>query len=216
MTQKLIEKPTQEAMVLKYIPKGFTWIRGYRGKYAINKKGLIWSSSKYRIKRPLLKPLIDMGGYLRIGLEDTEGITKKNSIHRMLMLTFRYKEGCEVLQVNHKDGNKLNNALSNLEWCTPSENMYHAVASGLRTITEKMIRNFRKMGRLYGASNGKATSKPIIQVNLDGKFVSEYPSTRQAGRETGISFTNIHRVLNSGKTAGGYRWNYKELLAIKE
>ena len=46
MTQKLIEKPTQEAMVLKYIPKGFTWIRGYRGKYAINKKGLIWSSSK--------------------------------------------------------------------------------------------------------------------------------------------------------------------------
>ncbi len=52
-------------------------------------------------------------------------------LHRVIMLTFCYFPGCEKFQVNHMDGCKTNNAISNLEWCTASENAIHAINAGL-------------------------------------------------------------------------------------
>ena len=61
-----------------------------------------------------------------------KGITRK--LHRVIMFTFCYFPGCENYEINHIDGNKLNNALTNLEWCTASENTIHAINLGLKTV----------------------------------------------------------------------------------
>ena len=68
-------------------------------------------------------------GYLQVSLMTETGRVFRK-VHRLVMLTFAYFYGCEMLQVNHKDTNKKNNALSNLEWVTPKENTNHAIAHG--------------------------------------------------------------------------------------
>ena len=64
---------------------------------------------------------------------------KPVQIHRLVMLSFNYIPGCESLQVNHKDGNKQNNDLRNLEWCTCSYNMTHAYSNGLHPKSSAII-----------------------------------------------------------------------------
>ena len=97
-------------------------IIGYEGLYQVsdfgnikNKKGLI------------LKPVCRKG-YLSIGLYKNN-IYKRFSIHRLVMLSF---VGSSQLQVNHINGNKKDNRLCNLEYCTNSENIRHADKTGLR------------------------------------------------------------------------------------
>ena len=73
-------------------------------------------------------------GYLQYNFAtiDHKGVTRK--LHRVIMYTFCYFPGCEKYEINHKDGNKLNNCLTNLEWCTHSENTIHAINMGLKTV----------------------------------------------------------------------------------
>ena len=61
-----------------------------------------------------------------------KGITRK--LHRVIMFTFAYFPGCEKYEINHIDGNKRNNCITNLEWCTSSENTIHAINMGLKTV----------------------------------------------------------------------------------
>lgn len=79
-------------------------------------------------KGKVLSKIIGAKGYYQVSLS-VEGVTHKVYVHRMVAETF-LSERNET--VNHKDGNKLNNHLSNLEWVTYSENNKHAFASGLK------------------------------------------------------------------------------------
>ena len=61
-------------------------------------------------------------GYLQcVLLTNTPNNPTTKKVHRLVLYTYAYKPGCENLQVNHIDGNKYNNNLSNLEWCTNKE-----------------------------------------------------------------------------------------------
>lgn len=60
-----------------------------------------------------------------------DGVGKEYLIHRLVASTF-IPNPLNLPQVNHKDGNKLNNFVGNLEWCTPLENTTHAVNTNLR------------------------------------------------------------------------------------
>lgn len=72
-------------------------------------------------------------GYMMVKLTSNEGVRRTFQYHRLLaMLFIGLPEGYEMLQINHKDGNKKNNTLSNLEWMTPSENQKHAYDTGLK------------------------------------------------------------------------------------
>lgn len=73
-----------------------------------------------------LKPNVSNAGYLRVCYYDGTPTRKKVSVHRAVATAWLPGEG----QVNHKDGDKTNNSVSNLEWCTQSENMRHAELNG--------------------------------------------------------------------------------------
>ena len=103
----------------------------YKGYY-VTKCGKVFN----RYGREL-KPSLNKGGYKFLSLSH-QGKTKTTMLHRMLAECFIPNPN-NYPQINHKDGNKLNNELSNLEWCTPSYNVQHAWDTGLATTAEKPV-----------------------------------------------------------------------------
>lgn len=101
-------------------------VPGIRPYYMISNYGRLWH--KYRAE--FLTSNIDSKGYLYKPLATING-NKNLRIHRLVMLAFCYYPGCESMLINHKDGNKCNDALWNLEWCTYEENAQHAEKTGL-------------------------------------------------------------------------------------
>ena len=119
---------------------------------------------------------------------------KNHFIHRLMAKTFL--PGPEKPHVNHIDGNKRNNNITNLEWATPSENSQHAVDTGLTDIT--------------------VCCKEVHQYTLSGKYITSYPSDVAAERATGIAKQNISKcTLGKRPNAGGYQWRRKKLPQIQ-
>ncbi|CAG8637180.1 14384_t:CDS:1, partial [Cetraspora pellucida] len=107
-------------------------------------------------------------------------------VHRLVALAFGPKEGKEY--VNHIDNDSTNNKASNLEWCTPKENVQHAVCLMLR--------------------NGWMRQRAVKQILEDG-FAREFPSLAEARRITGIDESSIRKVCRGLQThARGCRWEY--------
>lgn len=102
---------------------GFSFNQDYR----IDKEGNIWSP--YRGWHLVSQQEISKG-YLRVGLMTDKG-RKFFMVHRLVMEVYSPRKDSLQLQVNHIDGNKHNNHLENLEWCTGLENISHAKKNGL-------------------------------------------------------------------------------------
>lgn len=142
----------------------------FNQKYMINEEGQIWSpfgGGKFLSPSPTQK------GYYRIVLQTSNG-RKTFQLHRLVLETFRPIENPEDWEVNHIDGDKSNNHLSNLEWCSGSFNVRHCFEMGLKipaqgeqvaghVLTEKQVleicellktSNFslREIGEKYGVS----------------------------------------------------------------
>lgn len=133
----------------------------------------------YSIK--IIAPYQNSKGY-NIVRTTENGNTKYYQLHRAILTTFSPIEGMDDLQVNHKDGNKSNNNLSNLEWCTCKENIEHALTNGL-------FGNIRK----------------VYQYDLDGNFIKEFESITQAEKETSILGVNITACCKGRvRQSGGY------------
>ena len=103
------------------IPQDSLPIPGYEGLYTINRDGQVYHLRLGHLIKSVPLPV----GYFRVNLIK-DGKIKTGYIHRLLMLTFFPRENSNDLDVNHIDGNKANNSLSNLEWCTHQENIIHA------------------------------------------------------------------------------------------
>lgn len=106
-----------------------------------------------KVQSRIMKPKISKHGYFRIGLVDKNGKQKFYQLHRLVLITFAGLDEVKT-QVNHIDGNKSNNSLSNLEWVTSSENQRHAHLIGLKSqkgekhaqsrLTEKQVLEIRE------------------------------------------------------------------------
>lgn len=96
--------------------------------YYLTKDGRVWSG-KYH--RPLSTAL-DKDGYVKVTLVSPGKKRHRYSVHRLMMENYRPIKDMDKMQVNHIDGNKQNNHLSNLEWCTCKENIHHAMKNNLR------------------------------------------------------------------------------------
>ena len=154
---------------------------GYEGLYAVTSCGKVWS---YR-NECFLKPKCEKNGYLRVNLYK-DGKMKRHLIHRLVAMA--YIPNPENLpEINHKDENKTNNCLQNLEWCDAKYNHNYG------TINER-ISNSRK--------------KPILQFDLDGNFIREWPSIIDVGIE--LSGHICDCAKGNRKSAYGYIWKYKE------
>jgi hypothetical protein len=94
--------------------------------YEISKLGNV----RNRFTKQVLKPQIGTTGYYGVNIKNSNGKFRMMKIHRIMALTFLDNPE-EKRTVNHKDGNKLNNKLSNLEWATDLENSTHARETGL-------------------------------------------------------------------------------------
>ena len=130
-------------------------------------------------------------GYMVVTLCKGHNQGRQNKrVHRLLMEAFIPNPN-NYPHINHIDGNKLNNSLSNLEWCTALENRQHAVRTGLAKPT-------------------LCCTKAVMQFDLQGNFITEFFSLHEANRVTGICWQNIYKVCQGKrKTAGGYKWKYK-------
>ena len=83
--------------------------------------------------------------YQIINLSKLDGSKRTFRVHRLVMMAFNPVENMNELEVNHIDGNKKNNKLENLEWCTASENQIHAFKTGLNKPRKGEESNFSKL-----------------------------------------------------------------------
>ena len=113
--------------MMKIIPHNYATRYGYH--YFATDDGHIYSE---HLKRNISE-YYDKDGYKKVRLCNGTGERKVFSVHRLILETFCPNENSNNLQVNHKDGDKTNNALSNLEWVTCKENINHAYNLGLYT-----------------------------------------------------------------------------------
>lgn len=97
-----------------------------KDRYFINKKGELFTNYGQEKLKDCLK-----NDYVKNSLILKDGTSKFFFRHRLVMICFCYRDDYKNLQVNHIDGNKKNNSLENLEWCTNQENRIHAVKLGL-------------------------------------------------------------------------------------
>lgn len=152
-------------------------------------------------KGKVLKQTLNSYGYPCVGIRFIGQKQKVIAVHRLIALTFlpSPKEG--QTQINHIDGNKENNNVSNLEWCTPSENLLHAFKLGLN-----------KGARPWEGKFGSAhpNSIPIIMCDMQGNELREFQCISQVKRELGLSDSHISSCLKgTRKSCGGYKWKRK-------
>lgn len=172
-------------------------IEEFKGIYQISNYGRIKRLSYSIIRKngvkqsweeKILKPTKDSSGYYGIrSCTKHIGKSKTLRIHRLVAKSFI--ENPENLPcVNHKDGNKLNNRVENLEWCTYSHNIRHAIENNLNK-----------------------TRKKVNQYDLQGNYIATYNSIREAERKTGTRNTGINCCLHSVyKCSNGYKWSYAD------
>ena len=159
-------------------------IKDYEGHYQVSNLSRV-KSIKFG-KEIILKQHI-RGGYYSVVLSKN-GILKIFKVHRLVAQAFipnpnNYKE------VNHKDENKQNNVISNLEWCDRKYNQNYG------TRTERVA---------------EKCSKKVYQYTLDGKFVKEWSSTKECGRNGYIQQAISACCRGRYKTAHGFIWSYNK------
>jgi len=167
-------------------------IKGYEGLYQASSLGKIKSLVGRRSNVEFLKEGVTGAGYKTVTLCKNGKRASKN-VHRLIAETFL---GDSKLDVNHKDGNKLNNNIKNLEYVTKSENIKHAIKNNL------FKPNFKKIAI--------ETRKEIAQINKEtDQIVNIFCSAHEASRQTGINRGNISSTCRGiYETAGGYKWKY--------
>lgn len=170
-------------------------IKGFENLYQVSDSGRVKSlGNKSNHKKDIImKQTLNYKGYLQLCL-------RKNNkgyhfmVHRLVAQAF-IPNPDDLPQVNHKDGNKQNNKVENLEWCTNSYNQLHANKMGL---------NKHRIERTKEVCN-----KPVVQLTLDGKEINKFKSLKEASNKTGCSYKAMSLcALGKTKSSGGYIWKY--------
>lgn len=172
-------------------------IDGYEGYYEVSDSGLVRSMDRIivdknghktfhtgkNMKLTRGKSHETKDGYFLVNLHKNS-VSDVVQVHILVAKAF-IPNPCRLPTVNHKDGDKANNNVDNLEWASYGENNIHALRHKLRS----------------------PRGNPIVQKTLDGRVVNYFSSTCDATRKTGVSTGSISHCLNHRtKSAGGFVW----------
>lgn len=187
-------------------------IPGYEGMYQVSSFGRVKSVRKFRkgkhgcniaLEEKIIRPFVKNKkyNYLRVSITK-DGKATKYSVHRLVAMAFIPNPN-NLPQVNHKDENKENNRVDNLEWCDGKYNINYGTAR--ERITKTQMETMSTMKKVQCIETG------VI-----------YKSIKDAGRKLNICAENISAVCNQTvrhnskgvkyiiKTAGGYHWRFVE------
>lgn len=168
-------------------------ISGFEKLYYVYTNGQIYSTVRKRI----LRPNKIRNGYYQYALYKN-GKRHMRLGHKLVAEAFLPNPNNYPI-INHKDENKTNNAVNNLEWCTHSYNVKYSAY--------KSTEHYKKLATLHK----NQLSKRVVQIDSQGSLVRSYESITEAAEQTGINRGNIASVCcGNRKTAGGYIWKYKE------
>lgn len=157
-------------------------IPGYEGRYCVSDLGNVMSMDFLGTGLPgLMKGTENHSGYLTLELS-LRGKKKRFHIPRLVMLAFIGPRPPNA-QINHIDGDKKNNKLSNLEYCSRSENIRHAYSIGLMQVGEDH-------------SKAKLTSTAVIEIR---RLHAGGSSANALGRQFGITGATVRQIV-SGRT----------------
>lgn len=160
---------------------------GYEESYQISDRGRIFTKRRLDGNRIIygreLHPQVTKDGYLKVGLTKNSE-TKRFYVHRLVAQHF-IENPRNLPQVNHKDGNKFNNDVSNLEWCTRRQNQEHAVRNSLMQHGE-------------ARPSAKLTEKDVLEIY---KLKGIIPA-REIATHYGVSKNTINVILR------GKKWSY--------
>lgn len=169
----------------------------YEGLYQASNLGRIRSVNRIdNCNRPrvgkILKFIKSNSGYFQVHFSKNGG-TRVLLVHRLIAKAFLENPN-NYSCVNHIDGNKLNNNVDNLEWCTQSHNVNESYKLGLQE-------------RQYGKDNFR--SKKVNQYGLDGNFIKTWDSFMDIERALGFNHANLQKVCcGKYQTSYGYVWRY--------
>lgn len=168
-------------------------VDGYKGLYEISSTGQVRSLKRNTTSGKMLSPAKTIDG-LSVHLRDS-GRDRTYTIHRLVAEAF-IPNPENKKTVNHKDGNRWNNNMNNLEWATQSENIQHS--------HDNLPRDFQAYGENHN------NSLTVSQYDKNGRLWGVYGSVNEAGRQNNIEFTNIAKCARGERaTAGGYVWKYE-------
>lgn len=182
---------------------GEVWrdVVGYDNKFMVSNMGrvkmlerkVLANKSIKTIKEHILKQHVSTKGYLYVHLW-SDNKKERQYVHKIVLSSFfRCKNANE--ECNHKNEIRTDNSLENLEWITHKENLNYG--NRTRKHSESM-------------KNHPSMSKGVIQMDMNGNFISEYPSLREAGRMLNIHMTNIKDCCKGKyKSTHGYIFKYK-------
>lgn len=182
-------------------------IQGYEGLYEVSNLGRVKSLERYDkmgrlIKEKTLNPRKHKKGYLYVGLSK-DGIQKKYSIHRLVAIAFIPNPN-NLPQVNHKDENKENNCLDNLEWCTNEYNCNYGNHG--KNISKSLLGG--TLSEQTRQRMSEARSIKIVQLSLNGKLIKIWNSLRETDK-----FGYRHACISEccrglRKTHKKFKWMY--------
>lgn len=202
---------------------------GYEGLYQVSNLGRVKSldrvvngkSHSQVIKRgKLLKIQYNIDGYCIVCLSK-RSVYKHYKVHRLVAQAF-IPNLDNLPCVNHKDEDKTNNRVDNLEWCTVLYNNGYgtkpsriSIAAKGRKPNEKLIQILRN--RIRGEEERqkqkeckRAKMRPVFQFSFGGELLGEFESAKEAERCTGVHSGNIlHCCTGWYKQSGGYVWKFK-------
>ena len=167
-------------------------IEGYEGRYEVSSLGRIRSYAQDRVNGKIKTGNLTKKGYLTILLYDGRGGKRWRPVHRLVAEAF-IENPLGLPQVNHKDEDKTNNRVDNLEWCTNEYNARYGTH----------IERISKANMCC-----KTTSRKVYSVDDNGN-VERFNSIGEAERMTGCSHSNIVRTLKKRRPrCGGRMWFY--------
>lgn len=183
-------------------------IPGYEGFYQVSDMGKIKGISRtvrrksvaknqgefFTIKEKYKNILRDTYGYEIVGFCKNSKL-KTIKVHRIIATAFIPNPENKP-QVNHINGFRNDNRIENLEWCTSKENIIHSFKHLNKNETRFKIEKLNPL--------------PILQFELNGALIKEYPTRAQAEKETGVNQSDICKCASlKQKTAGGFLWKNK-------